>query len=182
MISRCKVRLFLTLALWYWSWMIILMIIWYYIILSMISYFFILITNISVDGHINSVLLVILLLITLILWHWIYTFLLIISFNDLTYFVMPIIHICCYWGRGNLREWWANTFSSEGHIFILAIIVGWKQSSPLYHCLSDLTDVIIILVVISITIAIISVIVIPSVCWTKVMFLLLLIFRFNWEI
>ena len=97
---------------------------------------------------------------------------------------MPIIHICCYWGRGNLWEWWANTFSSEGHIFISAIIIFiyWRPSSPLHHRLSDLTEVIIILVVISITIHIILIIVIPSVCWTKVMFLLLLIFRFNWEI
>ena len=53
------------------------------------------------------------------------------TIDDLTYFVTPIIHICCYWGRGNLREWWANTFLSEAHIFIPAIIVSWRQSSPL---------------------------------------------------
>ena len=88
--------------------------------------------------------------------------------------------ICCYWGRSNLTKWWANTFSSEGHI-IIAIQPSYVEGSHRHHYNPNITSHrhhyyahhLVQIVIIGI--------VIPSVCWTKVTFLLLLIFRFNRE-
>ena len=83
-----------------------------------------------------------------------------------------ITHFCCYRIRVNLTEWWTNTLDIRRSLYHNSLkkiqfqVVMTDRISFSFWLLSQF----------------IFAIVIPGVGWSKVMFLLLLIFRLNWEI